>query len=68
MNEWAVCEVKQLYDRFGNNYEVTLIDRAMKANQQWKTVRLVFFVLLKAKPVFLVFFVLPWSPKSYLRF
>ena len=32
MNEWAVCEVKQLYDRFGNNYEVTLIDRAMKAN------------------------------------
>ena len=35
--------------------------------QQWKTVRLVFFVLLKAKPVFLVFFVLPWSPKSYLR-
>ena len=32
VNEWAVCEVKSLYDRFGNNYEVTLIDRAMKAN------------------------------------
>ena len=31
VNEWAVGETKPLYDRFGNNYEVTLIDRAMKA-------------------------------------
>jgi hypothetical protein len=32
VNEWAVGDTKPLYDRYGNNYEVTQIDCAMKAN------------------------------------
>ena len=31
VNEWAVGETKPMFDRFANSYEITLVDRAMKA-------------------------------------
>ncbi len=39
VNEWAVEDIKKLYDRFSNRYEVTLIDRAMKANNMIASIK-----------------------------
>ena len=37
--EWAVGQSKTLYDRFGSNYDETLISRAMKANNMLVTLK-----------------------------